>query len=128
MGLTMNKILAPISVGELLDKITILQIKSKHTTDQSKLDNINLELQDLQILVPELNLKARELMNHLQYINQTIWNIEDHIRDLEKNNDFGSDFVETARKIYKNNDLRAKVKREINEILGSYIIEEKIYD
>lgn len=128
MALIMNKILAPISVGELLDKITILQIKLNNTTDQSKLDNINLELRDLHSLVPKLNPKAHELMAHLQQINQTIWDIEDHIRDLEKNNDFGNDFVETARKVYKNNDLRAKVKREINEICNSYIIEEKIYD
>lgn len=124
----MNKIFAPISVGELLDKITILQIKLNNTTDQSKLDNINLELQNLHSLVPKLNSEAHDLMSHLQHINQTIWDIEDHIRDLEKNNDFGSDFVETARKIYKNNDLRAKVKRQINEICNSYIVEEKIYD
>lgn len=124
----MNKIFAPISVGELLDKITILQIKLSNTTDQSKLDNINLELQNLHSLVPKLNSEAHDLMSHLQHINQTIWDIEDHIRDLEKNNDFGSDFVETARKIYKNNDLRAKVKRQINEICNSYIVEEKIYD
>ena len=124
----MNKIFAPISVGELLDKITILQIKLNNTTDQSKLDNINLELQNLHSLVPKLNSEAHDLMGHLQHINQIIWDIEDHIRDLEKNNDFGSDFVETARKIYKNNDLRAKVKRQINEICNSYIVEEKIYD
>ena len=124
----MNKVLAPISIGELLDKITILQIKVSNTTDQSKLDNINLELQNLLSLVPTLNSEALELCDHLQQINQTIWNLEDHIRDLEKNNDFGSDFIETARKIYKNNDRRAEVKRHINKICNSYIVEEKIYD
>lgn len=124
----MNKVLAPISIGELLDKITILQIKVSNTTDQSKLDNINLELQNLLSLVPTLNSEALELCDHLQQINQTIWNLEDHIRDLEKNNDFVSDFIETARKIYKNNDRRAEVKRHINKICNSYIVEEKIYD
>ena len=124
----MNIIHAPISVGELLDKISILEIKLINTTNQNKIFNIQNELKILNELYSELSLELNDLYLKLKHINETIWNAEDSIRELEKQQNFGQEFIDAARSIYINNDLRAFIKRQINVISKSHIIEEKCYD
>lgn len=121
-----NVILAPISVGELVDKITILQIKEKHAQGE-KLTNIKKELDELRELMTINHSELRILSKELEDVNQIIWDVEDEIRICEKNQDFGPRFVELARQVYINNDLRAVIKRKINVACDSHIIEEKIY-
>lgn len=123
-------LLAPVSWGELIDKITILEIKAERIADPAKLANVRRELQALQAVrdagaTPTPALLA--LTQELRRINRTLWDIEDSIRDCEARSDFGSDFVALARKVYKTNDRRAAVKREINTLLGSDLVEEKSY-
>lgn len=124
----------PISVeiapGELLDKLTILEIKRERIEDSQKLINVGLELDVLDQArrqnvpdSPELD----ALYADLKTINETLWEIEDDIRDCEREKDFGDRFVELARAVYKTNDRRAATKRAINELLGSRIVEEKSY-
>ena len=123
-------ILAPISIGELIDKITILEIKLSLITDQDKLKNISLELEQLtQILGSKLNDtdQLTELKNQLYEINQELWHVEDYKRKCERDQFFGESFVQASRKVYLKNDLRAAIKREINMLTGSTIIEEKSY-
>ena len=122
----MSKILAPISVGELLDKISILELKNRQVVDSNKLQNIRKELLELaelqkQVEVPQL------LHQQLQQVNCALWQIEDELRCLEKKEDFSGRFIWLARQVYIQNDRRAKIKKEINEATGSYIVEEKIY-
>ena len=122
----MSKILAPISVGELLDKISILELKNRQVVDSGKLQNIRKELLELaelqkQVEVPQL------LYQQLQQVNCALWQIEDELRCLEKKEDFSGRFIWLARQVYIQNDRRAKIKKEINEATGSYIVEEKIY-
>ncbi len=124
----MNIIHAPISVGELLDKISILEIKLINTTNQNKIFNIQNELKILNELYSELSLELNDLYLKLKHINETIWNAEDSIRELEKQQNFGQEFIDAARSIYINNDLRAFIKRQVNIISESHIIEEKCYD
>lgn len=124
----MNIIHAPISVGELLDKISILEIKLINTTNQNKIFNIQNELKILNELYSELSLELNDLYLKLKHINETIWNAEDSIRELEKQQNFGQEFIDAARSIYINNDLRAFIKRQVNMISESHIIEEKCYD
>lgn len=123
-------ILAPISVGELIDKITILKIKSNLITDTDKLKNIEKELQALDELKNELNLdldKVEPLENKLYKVNLELWHIENYKRQSEKDQDFGDGFVNAARQVYMKNDLRANIKKEINLLTGSTLIEEKSY-
>jgi hypothetical protein len=124
----MNELLVPVSIGELYDKITILQIKkNKLKPKDDKLTNIQKELEllkDIAVKHPIDSAYFFELFN----INVKIWNIEDKIRVSEKDADFGSDFIELARSVYHNNDERAKIKRVINIKYGSIIIEEKSYE
>lgn len=123
-------VLAPISVGELIDKITILKIKSNLITDSDKLINIEKELQSLEELKDELNLdldRVEPLQNELYKVNLELWHIENYKRECEKNQTFGDDFVNTARQVYLKNDLRAKIKKDINTLVGSTIVEEKSY-
>ena len=122
-----NQILAPISVGELFDKITILQIKLDNTSSLTKLANIRTELTKLEELKPEVTEEVIAMTQRLKRVNQVIWDIEDEIRGKEQDFEFGAAFIELARNIYKNNDLRAEIKREINLATDSLIIEEKIY-
>jgi hypothetical protein len=124
----------PISVevapGELIDKITILQIKTEQIREPDKLRNVRVELDVLCQARDENIPPSSELDNladQLKSINQALWNIEDEIRDCERNQDFGPKFIELARSVYRSNDRRAALKREINELLGSKIIEEKSY-
>ena len=122
-----NQILAPISVGELFDKITILEIKLNSSKSVSKLANIRNELDRLVELKPEVTEEVIAMTQRLKRVNQVIWDIEDEIRGKEQGFEFGAAFIELARNIYKNNDLRAEIKREINLATDSLIIEEKIY-
>jgi len=124
----LDKILAEISAGELIDKITILEIKKTKINDNNKLKNIEKELLTLNNTfkksLPDIS-KIKPLIDNLKSINLELWDIENKKRLAEKNNDFGEKFIELSRKVYKNNDERAKIKLEINNILGSNIKEVK---
>ena len=123
----MTRILAPISVGELLDKISILEIKIKFAQDPTKLQNIKTELEELTALKPEMSDSVKELYTELKEVNLELWEIEDFKRACEKSQNFGEEFVAAARKVYLRNDHRAAVKKSINKLTGSHIVEEKIY-
>lgn len=123
-------VMVKVAPGELLDKITILQIKEERVKDEAKLTNIRHELAELQNVqtseVPQSDELSR-LFAELKAVNMRLWDIEDDIRDCERNKDFGPKFVELARSVYFQNDQRAKLKRQVNELLGSEIVEEKSY-
>lgn len=123
-------ILVQVAPGELIDKITILQIKLERMTDVEKLRNVRVELEVLEAArdgamapTPELS----SLTAQLKQVNEALWEIEDAIRDCERQQDFGPKFVELARSVYHSNDRRAALKRQVNELLGSKLIEEKSY-
>lgn len=123
---------APISLGELIDKITILEIKAVKITDSGKLKNVQHELDVLNrkidsLLDAEGVAKLAPLKAALKDINQSLWVIEDDIRDCEYAKDFGPKFIELARAVYVTNDKRAAVKKDINLAFGSELIEEKSY-
>lgn len=122
--------LVPVSFGELVDKITILEIKSERIDDASKLVNVRVELELLATALARfcvLPPRAGELKAELRRINEALWEIEDQIRDCERNNDFGAKFIELARRVYMTNDRRSAVKRQLSELAGSAIVEEKSY-
>ena len=126
----METILVPISPGELLDKITILQIKSERIDDADKLQNVRKELNLLMDTWRATDVGDDTIDGHwadLKAINETLWDIEDDIRDEERNKRFGERFIELARAVYVTNDRRSKVKKAINLHLGSEIVEEKSY-
>jgi|TARA_B100001013_G_scaffold338533_1_gene259568 hypothetical protein len=119
-----------LSVGELLDKISILQIKAERIVDPSKLENINKELDVLISLWKDSAYSNNNLeseTNELKAINEELWAIEDKIRDKERNRVFDKGFIELARAVYITNDKRADIKRIINSKTGSELIEEKSY-
>ncbi len=119
-----------LSVGELLDKITILQIKSERIDDETKLENINKELNVLQSLWSASPYSENELdenISELKVVNEALWDIEDKIRDKEGEQVFDQGFIELARSVYVTNDKRAEIKRVINSKTGSELIEEKSY-
>jgi hypothetical protein len=118
---------APISIGELIDKITILKIKSILITDSIKLKNIEQELQLLEELKDSLNIDVDSLQSKLYGVNLELWHIENYKRECEKNQTFDDKFIETARQVYLKNDLRAEIKHSINTMFGSTIVEEKSY-
>ena len=121
---------APLSVGELIDKITILKIKQKKATDEQKLVNINHELHELESTWENekaVNLDISDLFQQLTEVNEALWNIEDDIRAKEAANTFDQEFIELARSVYIQNDRRAALKKEINLRSGSTLIEEKLY-
>ena len=121
----------PVSLGELLDKISILEIKNKKITNESKLVNIKKELSGLKNVLNELDInmsEANDLFEDLYKINLSLWEIEDSIRLLEKNESFGKDFVKLARSVYITNDKRFEVKNKINQLFKSQYIEEKSYE
>jgi predicted nucleic acid-binding Zn-ribbon protein len=123
-------ILAPVSVGEVLDKISILQIKAERISDESKLRNIENELRALNAVVRasvSINHTVESLLIELKAINLAIWCVEDDLRAMEGRGEFGLAFVEAARSVYKNNDKRSALKREINHLTGSKLVEEKSY-
>lgn len=119
----------PVSYGELIDKITILEIKKERIKDQNKLVNIDKELTCLlEVISSEVMQKgAAELYAKLKEINVKLWDIEDAIRASERRSDFGPGFVQLARAVYYTNDDRSEVKRQINGLLGSDLTEEKSY-
>ena len=119
-----------IAPGELIDKITILEIKAERIEHEEKLKNVRIELEVLEkardaAIVSSSELS--ELANQLKAVNEALWEIEDDIRDCERNGDFGPKFIELARSVYRSNDRRAALKRQINELLGSKLVEEKSY-
>ena len=119
---------APISVGELIDKITILELKLEFLTDTKKLENVNLELTHLIKILDDLTIPDILVeRDALKLVNRRLWHIENFKRESEKNQSFGEEFIEAARQVYIKNDLRAEIKRKINEMVGSTIIEEKSY-
>ncbi|WP_096702656.1 DUF6165 family protein [Magnetospirillum sp. 15-1] len=123
-------VLVPQSWGEIIDKITILEIKAERLSDAAKIANVTKELDEL------VSVREREFPDHaglaglsaeLKAINEKLWVIEDDIRDCERAKDFGPKFVELARAVYFTNDERAAAKRKVNDLLGSALIEEKSY-
>jgi hypothetical protein len=119
---------APISIGELIDKITILELKLEFLTDTNKLANVNTELTYLNKILSELTIPdIIDEREALKLVNRRLWHIENLKRECEKNQTFGEEFIEAARQVYLKNDLRAEIKRRINTIVGSTIVEEKSY-
>ena len=126
----MNEILIPISPGELLDKITILQIKSERIADAAKVANVQTELGMLEKVWGEAVSDDEQILalkRELKSINEALWEIEDDIRDEERNRRFGERFIELARAVYVTNDERANAKKKVNLHLNSSIVEEKSY-
>ena len=130
MNTKLNRILAEISAGELVDKITILEIKKEKISNNQKLLEINKELNALLDTLKKSNINMdsiKPLWAELKNINLSLWNIEDGKREAEKKKEFGENFIELARKVYKINGQRADVKSKINKFLGSNIREVKSY-
>jgi hypothetical protein len=126
----MDDILVPLSPGELLDKITILRIKTTRMTDAAKLRNVQAELDLLTATWRESGCAAHGLADDeraLQAVNERLWDIEDRIREKESAQRFDQEFIELARSVYLSNDERAAIKRKINLRLGSRLVEEKSY-
>lgn len=125
----MKDIMAPLSAGELLDKITILRIKSARIADPAKLANVRLELDLLEKIWREARGEADVAADEgaLQAVNGRLWDIEDRIREKEAGRSFDQEFIELARSVYTENDHRAQLKRRINLALGSRLVEEKSY-
>lgn len=120
----------PIAPGELIDKITILKIKQARISVVDKLKNVGHELGILESVQDEAITSSRELQTlteELLATNEKLWEIEDEIRICERDQDFGSRFIKLARSVYHTNDVRAALKRQINELLGSNLVEEKHY-
>ena len=127
----MSEIQAPVSFGELLDKIAILQIKSERMSDPAKLANVRRELSALEatwIAHPAAGQDIAELRAALKAVNERRWVIEDDIRLKEKAQAFDAEFIKLARSVYFENDERARIKKEINLALGSAYVEEKSYE
>ena len=125
-----KKILSEISAGELLDKISILEIKLEKIKNKANQEEINKEykiLKKAQNSSIEVTEKLKTLFKKIKEVNQNLWDIEDKLRFCEKNKDFGKNFIELARGVYFNNDKRSKIKSEINKILMSNIKEVKEY-
>ncbi len=126
----MSEISVPVSFGELLDKISILQIKSERMTDAAKLTNVRNELSALEttwMAHPAAGKDVVRLRAELKAVNERLWDIEDEIRVQEKAQAFGEEFVRLARSVYVENDTRARIKKGINLALGSAYVEEKSY-
>ena len=131
MNMKMDKILAEISAGELIDKITILEIKKEKISNKEKLIEVDKELVSLnETLKKSINdeNKILSFKNDLKNINLKLWDIEDGKRSAEKNNKFDEKFIQLARNVYKFNDERAKIKLAINNAFGSNIKEVKSYE
>jgi hypothetical protein len=122
-------ILVPISVGELMDKISILEIKSERIANQIQRENVLRELEALQAV--DLGTVDRAMLERsrgeLRRVNAQLWDVEDAIRECDARGDFGGAFVELARSVYRLNDVRARIKKEINLASGSRLVEEKSY-
>ena len=120
-----------VSNGEILDKITILMIKSKKITDPSKLKNINVELDELvpflDIVGYKTNVTVYDLVTELETVNEKLWIVEDKVRDKERSKQFDEEFIQLARDVYFTNDERARIKKRLNEVTYSKLVEEKSY-
>ncbi len=116
-----------VSNGEIMDKLTILEIKLEKITDPAKRKNIEKEYELLRAAAAGILPREDPLYRQLKEVNLRLWEIEDRIRELERRRDFGEEFIETARSVYRENDLRAALKRQINEKTGSGLTEEKSY-
>ena len=123
------RILAPISLGELIDKITILELKQEYITDPVKLTNINYELDELLAILKTLLIQPfpQSQREALKAVNRDLWHIENFKRECEGNGRFDRAFIEAGREVYLKNDVRARIKKEINTLTGSAIVEEKSY-
>ncbi len=130
MNTTPKPILLEVGPGEMIDKITILKIKSERIFDPDKLKNINHELSvllDAHKRHIDNSAEMQNLETKLKSVNEALWEIEDDIRQCEADKDFGEKFITLARAVYRENDIRAQLKKEINLLAGSSIIEEKSY-
>ena len=124
-----------VSNGEIIDKLTILKIKLDQIKDADKLVNIQKEYDYLKSVVDEIYIQSNSAIEELEFlhtdllnVNKTLWNIEDFIRESERAEHFGSDFIELARSVYYTNDDRSDVKKKINLLTGSLFVEEKSYE
>ena len=124
-----------VSNGEIIDKLTILEIKLDQIKDQEKLVNIQKEYDYLKEIVDQIYAASESvaeeltaLHQDLHNVNKTLWNIEDYIRECERDENFGQDFIELARSVYYTNDDRSVVKKQINVLTGSLFVEEKSYE
>ena len=125
-----DNLVIPISPGELIDKITILEIKRESILDKEKLSNINFEYKVLLATLENKIIASNEIDSlriKLKTINKRLWDIEDQLRDLERSKTFNEDFIKLARSVYFTNDERSEVKKSINKLLNSEIVEEKSY-
>ncbi len=127
-------ILAPVSVGEIFDKLSILQIKEKKISDPIKLSNVKVEIKELNKSIISLDIYDKSsqealdaLKTKLYETNFKLWDIEDALRELESQKKFEQEFISLARQVYITNDRRAEIKKEINRLTGSDIVEEKHY-
>ena len=117
-----------VSIGEIVDKLSILHIKKDNITDEVKLENVNKEYLYLhEIVFSELNISYDDDYDRLLQVNKSLWIIEDKLRDKERVNEFDQDFIDLARSVYYTNDQRADIKKEINLKYGSLFVEEKSY-
>ena len=120
-----------VSNGEILDKITILVIKSKKITDLTKLKNINNELDELKSFLDVVNYESNSTVNslvkELESVNEKLWDVEDKLRDKERSKQFDDEFIKLARDVYFTNDERSKIKKNLNEVTNSKLVEEKSY-
>ena len=127
----MSQIHVPVSAGELLDKISILEIKARRIGDPSKVENVQRELDALRAVWSEAKLdeepEVERIRNGLREVNGELWDIEDRIREKEAAQAFDDEFIQLARKVYRTNDRRAALKRELNVLVGSELVEEKSY-
>ena len=117
-----------VSNGEIIDKLTIIQIKLERIKDEAKLANLKKEYEELAKAASSILSTDNPLYTELYTVNCELWEIEDRIRDLERNKKFGNDFIETARAVYYKNDLRSEIKRKINIKTSSGLTEEKSYE
>ena len=124
----LSNISIPISLGELIDKITILEIKIIHMAE-IKQKNVKKELELLKFILKDKSIEIDiDLINHLKEVNNNLWEIEDNIRIKESNQKFDKEFIQLARSVYKENDKRASIKKEINQKYNSELVEEKAYN
>ena len=117
-----------VSNGEIIDKLTIVEIKLERISDPVKKENLRKEYELLDKAASQILKRSDTLYKELYDVNCELWDIEDRIRDLERRKDFGQEFIETARSVYIRNDLRSEIKRRINLATGSGLIEEKSYE
>lgn len=130
LALCMSEISIPVSFGELIDKLTILEIKALRMVDATQLTNVGIELHKLNAtwnIAAATRIDITAQRARLKAVNEKLWDIEDHIRRKEKAQAFDAEFIALARSVYFENDQRAAIKREINQLLGSTLIEEKSY-